>query len=191
MIIPIKYHSRFKKENWKQKTRSQSSYSFWSKCSNENGSWSPLQYCKNQWGLEMSLSQPPNQIITWSVLFHIASSATLLQLLQRDLLRLSHRGLTYNCSDWTKTNILWQWSSQGRHFLLWRLSWFLYLKRTGHCCRGKEDCRHACVHGLEDFLYFWKPSRSDRIRLGPLPCMNTSLAQGFSCVQIIFCTSHT
>ena len=42
----------------------------------------------------MSLSQPQNQIITWFVLFHIASSATLLQLLQRDLLRLSHRGLT-------------------------------------------------------------------------------------------------
>ena len=56
----------------------------------------------------------------------------------------------------------------------------------GTCCRDKEDCRHACVHGLQDLLYFWKLSRSDRIRLGRLPCMNNSLAQGFSCVQIIF-----
>ena len=29
---------------------------------------------------------------------------------------------------------------------------------------------------------FQKLSRSDRIRLGRLPCMDTSLAQGFSCV---------
>ena len=104
----------------------------------------------------MSLSEP---IITWFVLFHIASSATLLQLLQRDLLRLSHRSLTYDCSEWTKTNILRQWSSQERHFLmLWRLSWFLYLKRTrrGTCFRGKEDCRHASVRDLEDSLLFWK-----------------------------------
>ena len=56
----------------------------------------------------------------------------------------------------------------------------------GTCCRGKEDCRHASVHGLQDLLYFWKLCRSDRI-----PCINTSLAQCFSCVQIIFCTSQT
>ena len=37
----------------------------------------------------------------------------------------------------------------------------------------------------------FKNSRSDRTRLGALPCMNTSLAQGFSCAQIIFRTSHT
>ena len=53
----------------------------------------------------------------------------------------------------------------------------------GTCCGGKEDCCHASVNGLEGFLYFWKLSRSDRIRgIGRLPCMNASLVQGFSCV---------
>ena len=38
------------------------------------------------------------------------------------------------------------------------------------CCRSKEDCCHASMHGFEDFLYFQFFSRSDRIRgLGRLP----------------------
>ena len=39
----------------------------------------------------------PNYNMICVVVFYTASSAALLQLLQRDLLRLSHQGLTYEC----------------------------------------------------------------------------------------------
>ena len=102
----------------------------------------------------MSLSQPPNQTITWFVIFHIASSATLLQLLQRDLLHIEAWHTTVrtqlkrtscgskaakkgiSCYDASADSCIW--------------------KVRGTCCRGKEDCRNTCVHGLQDFLYFSK-----------------------------------
>ena len=108
----------------------------------------------------MSLSQPQNQIITWFVLFHIASNAALLQLLQRDLLRLSHRGLTYDCLDWSKiTSCGSEVAKKGiscHDASVDSCTWNV----LGTCCRGKEDCRHASVHGVRDFLYFWKPHTS-------------------------------
>ena len=144
----------------------------------------------------MSLSQPQNQIRTWFVLFHTASSATLLQLLQRDLLQLSYRhdwhDLTYmtvqielkqtSCGNEVTQKGIFCYDASADP-CIWSVQ--------GICCRGKEDCCHVSVHGLQDFLYFWKLSHSDCICLGSLLFMNTSLAQGFSCVQITFCMSHT
>ena len=51
----------------------------------------------------------------------------------------------------------------------------------------KTAVMRACMVLTEDFFYFWKLFRSDRILwLGRLLCMNASLAQGFSCVQKLF-----